>query len=131
VLVSTVKPARRRLLLDRIGYERFLDITDAALIQHDDYGKLWQTTLPSTANHSASSTSPTRRPNQTAATAVTSSVSRPPSQRLARPEERAVVAEARLDPMCRDVVDDQTPKVRAPWKPLRCSFGSQASRCGS
>jgi len=45
VLVRTPNLERRRLLLDRIGYERFLDITDAKLIQHDDYGKLWQTTL--------------------------------------------------------------------------------------
>jgi hypothetical protein len=45
VLVRTPNLERRRLLLDRIGYERFLDITDAKLIQHDDYGKLWQTTI--------------------------------------------------------------------------------------
>jgi hypothetical protein len=46
VLVRTPNLERRRQLLDRIGYERFLDITDAKLMQHDDYGKLWQTTLP-------------------------------------------------------------------------------------
>jgi hypothetical protein len=45
VLVRTPNLERRRLLLDRIGYERFLDITDAKLIQQDDYGKLWRTTL--------------------------------------------------------------------------------------
>ena len=36
VLVRTPNLERRRLLLDRIGYERFLDITDAKLVQHDD-----------------------------------------------------------------------------------------------
>ncbi len=45
VLVRTPNLERRRLLLDRIGYERFLDITDAELVQQDDYGKLWRTTL--------------------------------------------------------------------------------------
>src|SRR5262249_11075440 len=45
VLVRTPNLERRRLLLDRIGYERFLDIADAKLLQQDDYGKLWRTTL--------------------------------------------------------------------------------------
>ena len=45
VLVRTPNLERRRLLLDRIGYERFLDITDAKLVQQDDYGKLWRTAL--------------------------------------------------------------------------------------
>jgi hypothetical protein len=45
VLVRTPNLERRRLLLDRIGYERFLDIADAKLEQQDDYGKLWRTTL--------------------------------------------------------------------------------------
>jgi hypothetical protein len=45
VLVRTPNRERRRLLLDRIGYERFLDIADAKLVQQDDYGKLWRTTL--------------------------------------------------------------------------------------
>jgi Domain of unknown function (DUF6745) len=46
VLVRTANLEKRRLLLDRIGYERFLDIADATLHQQDDYGKLWRTTLP-------------------------------------------------------------------------------------
>jgi hypothetical protein len=46
VLVRTANPEKRRLLLDRIGYERFLDIAGAKLGQQDDYGKLWRTTLP-------------------------------------------------------------------------------------
>jgi hypothetical protein len=45
VLLHTPNLERRRLLLDRIGYERFLDIADASLVQQDDYGKLWQTAL--------------------------------------------------------------------------------------
>jgi hypothetical protein len=46
VLVRTPNLERRRLLLDRIGYERFLEITDATLAQQDDYGKLWHSPLP-------------------------------------------------------------------------------------
>jgi Domain of unknown function (DUF6745) len=45
VLVRTRNLELRRQLLDRIGYERFLDIADASLVQQDDYGKLWQTDL--------------------------------------------------------------------------------------
>jgi hypothetical protein len=45
VLVRTRNLELRRLLLDRIGYERFLDIADASLIQQDDYGRLWRTGL--------------------------------------------------------------------------------------
>jgi hypothetical protein len=46
VLVRHANLEERRLLLDRIGYERFLDIAGATLHQQDDYGKLWRTTLP-------------------------------------------------------------------------------------
>src|SRR5262249_44281088 len=45
VLVRTPNLERRRLLLDRIGYDRFLEITDAKLLQQDDYGKLWRPSL--------------------------------------------------------------------------------------
>jgi hypothetical protein len=43
VLVRIPNLEGRRLLLDRIGYRRFLEITDAKLGQQDDYGKLWRT----------------------------------------------------------------------------------------
>ena len=43
VLIRTPNLERRRLLLDRLGYERFLELTDAELAQQDDYGKLWRT----------------------------------------------------------------------------------------
>jgi hypothetical protein len=36
---------RRRVLLERIGYERFLATANAELVQQDDYGKLWKTDL--------------------------------------------------------------------------------------
>ena len=35
----------RRLLLDRIGYERFLDIAGSDLVAQDDFGKLWRCEL--------------------------------------------------------------------------------------
>jgi hypothetical protein len=36
---------RRRILLERLGYERFLADAGATLVQQDDYGKLWRTEL--------------------------------------------------------------------------------------
>ena len=36
---------RRRVLLERLGYERFLATANARLVQQDDYGKLWKTKL--------------------------------------------------------------------------------------
>jgi hypothetical protein len=45
VLARTSNLEKRRLLLERIGYERFLEITGAELRQQDDYGKLWTTQL--------------------------------------------------------------------------------------
>ena len=45
VLVRTRNLELRRLLLDRIGYERFLDIAGTELVAQDDFGKLWRTEL--------------------------------------------------------------------------------------
>jgi hypothetical protein len=36
---------RRRVLLERLGYERFLADAGASLFQEDDYGRLWKTAL--------------------------------------------------------------------------------------
>jgi hypothetical protein len=36
---------RRRVLLERLGYEQFLASAGAKLFQQDDYGKLWNTEL--------------------------------------------------------------------------------------
>ena len=45
VLARTRNLELRRLLLDRIGYERFLDIAGTQLIAQDDFGKLWRCEL--------------------------------------------------------------------------------------
>jgi hypothetical protein len=45
VLARTSNLEKRRLLLERIGYERFLEIAGAELRQQDDYGKLGTTQL--------------------------------------------------------------------------------------
>lgn len=45
VLVRTRNLELRRLLLDRIGYERFLDAAGSDLVAQDDFGKLWRCTL--------------------------------------------------------------------------------------
>ena len=45
VLVRTRNLELRRLLLDRIGYERFLDIAGTELVAQDDFGKLWRSEL--------------------------------------------------------------------------------------
>jgi hypothetical protein len=42
VLARTRNLELRRLLLDRIGYERFLDIAGSELVAQDDFGKLWR-----------------------------------------------------------------------------------------
>jgi len=44
-IARTRNMERRRVLLDRLGYERFLQTADAELIQQDDYGKLWRTEI--------------------------------------------------------------------------------------
>ena len=56
VLVRTADLERRRLLLDRIGYESFLDIAKAKLRQLDDYGKLWRTACSARSLNSRSRT---------------------------------------------------------------------------
>jgi hypothetical protein len=45
VLVRTRNLELRRMLLDRIGYERFLEGAGAELVRQDDYGKLWRSEL--------------------------------------------------------------------------------------
>jgi hypothetical protein len=45
VLARTRNVELRRLLLDRIGYERFLDIAGSQLVAQDDFGKLWRCDL--------------------------------------------------------------------------------------
>ena len=45
LLVRTRNLELRRILLERIGYERFLAGAGATLIQQDDYGKLWRCKL--------------------------------------------------------------------------------------
>lgn len=45
VLVRTRNQELRRMLPERIGYERFLELAGARLVQQDDYGKLWHTDL--------------------------------------------------------------------------------------
>jgi hypothetical protein len=45
VLARTRNMELRRLLLNRIGYERFLDIAGSELIAQDDFGKLWRCDL--------------------------------------------------------------------------------------
>jgi hypothetical protein len=44
-LVWTPNAERRRVLLERLGYERFLEAAGAKLVAQDDYGKLWRTEL--------------------------------------------------------------------------------------
>jgi hypothetical protein len=44
-IASTRNAERRRILLERLGYEQFLETADAELIQQDDYGKLWRTEI--------------------------------------------------------------------------------------
>jgi hypothetical protein len=44
-LVWTSNVERRRLLLQRLGYERFLESANARLKSQDDFGKLWRTDL--------------------------------------------------------------------------------------
>ena len=40
------RPARTApILLDRIGYERFLDLAGTHLVAQDDFGKLWRSEL--------------------------------------------------------------------------------------
>lgn len=42
VLVRTRNQEFRRVLLDRIGYQRFLELAGATLVNQDDYGRLWR-----------------------------------------------------------------------------------------
>jgi hypothetical protein len=45
MLLRTRNLELRRLLLDRLGYERFLDLVDATLVRQDDYGRLWNSSV--------------------------------------------------------------------------------------
>lgn len=44
-IVKHANVERRRILLERLGYERFLESAGARLAQQDNYGKLWKTEL--------------------------------------------------------------------------------------
>ena len=42
-IVNTRNAERRRVLLEHLGYDRFLASAGAEIVQQDDYGKLWRT----------------------------------------------------------------------------------------
>src|SRR5262249_54293454 len=78
VLVRTRNLELRRLLLDRIGYERFLEIAGATLVAQDDFGSSGAPNSRSTAIRSTWSRSLTRRLSLTARIAAISCECRPP-----------------------------------------------------
>ena len=45
IVAAILNQEERRVALDRIGWERFLETADATLVAQDDFGKLWSTEI--------------------------------------------------------------------------------------